>query len=100
MYLLINGNRHTAKSRYVPKGKDTVKFLGVAPAVEEISGTIQMYCDDGFLLREDDTSKYERKFMSGTVLTLTNEPEPTPAPYVPTLEEQMAAAILEGVNDV
>ena len=100
MYLLINGNRHTAKSRYAPKGKDTVKFIGVTPEVEEISGVIQMYRDDGFFLREDDTSKYERKFMSGTVLTLTNEPEPTPAPHVPTLEEQMAAAILEGVNSV
>ena len=100
MYIIINGNRHSVTSRYVCKNEDTIKFLGVTPEVEEISGTIQMYRDDGFLLREDDADSYERKYQSGTCLTLTNEPEREPTPYVPSLEEAMAAAILEGVNDV
>lgn len=98
MYLLINGNRHTV-SRRIAKS-DTIKYLSVTPAVEEISGSIKMFRDDGFLLSEDNTDKYERKFQTGTLLTLTNKPVPTPAPHVPTLEEEMAAAILEGVNDV
>lgn len=98
MYLIINGNRHTV-SRRIAKS-DTIKFLSVTPTVVEITGTIQMYRDDGFLMSEDNTDGYERKYQTGTLLTLTNKPVPTPAVHVPTLEESMAAAITDGVNDV
>lgn len=98
MYLIINGKQHTCIRRI--KQADTIKYLSVTPAPEEISGTIQMFRDDGFLMSEDNADGFERRFMSGTLLTLTNAPEPTPTPHIPTLEEEMAAAIKEGVDSV
>lgn len=98
MYLIINGNRHTCIRRI--KKADTIKYLSVTPTPGEISGTIQMFRDDGFLMCEDNADSFQRKFMSGTLLTLTNAPEQKPTPHIPTLEEEMAAAILEGVDSV
>lgn len=100
MYLMINETRHGVKSRYKPKGRDEVKFLGVTPAPEEVGGVIAMYRDDGFLLSEDDAGAYERREVVGSVLTLSNEPVPVPVEPEPDETEQMAAAIREGVNEV
>lgn len=88
MYLLINGNRHTCSRRIVTA--DTIKYLSVSPAPEEIAGKIEMYRDDGFLLAEDNSDGYERRYMSGTLLTLTNKAEST-APPKPSLEVRVAA---------
>lgn len=78
MYLIINGNKHTVSRRIV--SGDTIKYLTVEPAPEDISGTIQMYRDDDFLMSEDNADNFERRFYAGTLLTLTNKPEPEPMP--------------------
>lgn len=88
MYLIINGNRHTCTRRIVTE--DTIKYLSVTPAPEEITGKIQMFRDDGFLMAEDNADDYERKYTSGTLLTLTNKAESTAAPK-PSLESRVAA---------
>lgn len=101
MYLTINGNRHTISRRIVEA--DTIKYLTVTPEPEEISGTIQMFRDDGLLMSEDNADDFERRFYVGTLLTLTNQPEPVPAPIPepePDVWDELAAAIQEGVNDV
>lgn len=98
MYLLINGNRHTCTRRIVTA--DTIKYLSVSPAPEEIAGKIQMFRDDGFLLSEDDVSSYARTKYAGTLLTLTNKAESTAAPK-PSLEVRVAAiesAIKRGLS--
>lgn len=82
MYLMINGEKHSVSRRLV--STDTIKYLSVEPAPENISGVIQMYTDEGFLLSEDNSDNYERKTYVGTLLTITNAPEPVPQPYVPT----------------
>lgn len=82
MYLMINGTRHTVSRRIVTK--DTIKYLSVTPAPENISGTAQMYTNDGFLLSEDNLDGFTRKQYTGTLLMVTNKPEPVPQPYVPT----------------
>ena len=69
MYLMINGVRHTVKRRFV--SSDTIKYLGVTPEPDTVSGTISMYRNDGFLMSEDDVGKFTRKGYSGTVLLLT-----------------------------
>lgn len=89
MYLLINGSRHTCSRRIVTA--DTIKYLSVTPAPEEIAGKIQMFRDDGFLMCEDDVSGYARTKYAGTLLTLTNAPEPVPSVPQPTLESRVAA---------
>ena len=101
MYLLTNGEKHSVSRRIV--SADTIKYLSVDPAPENISGTIQMYTDEGFLLSEDNADNYERKTYVGTLLTLTNAPEPTPqpvpeSPYVTWSE--LYGAIREGVNEL
>ena len=88
MYLLINGSRHTCTRRIVTA--DTIKYLSVTPAPEEITGKIQMFRDDGFLMCEDDANGFTRKQYSGTLLTLTNKAESTAAPK-PSLESRVAA---------
>lgn len=87
MYLIINGHRHTV-SRRIKRG-DFVKYIGVTPAPEEITGGVVMYRNDGFPMSEDNTSDYARHVLNGSILELTNEPEPQP-PTPPT-EEQLAA---------
>ena len=98
MYILINGNKHTCSRRIV--SGDTIKYLTVTPMPEEISGTIQMYRNDGFLMSEDNADDFERRFCVGTLLTLTNKPEPAP---VPTPEPEPSADelldILLGVSE-
>ena len=74
MYLNINNQRYSCTRRIVKP--QSVTYIGVEPEPEEISGIIAMYRDDGFLMSEDNTDDYERKEYSGTVMTLTNEPEP------------------------
>lgn len=91
MYLKINGVNHSVSKRIV-KGQ-TIRYLSVTPAVGEISGTIQMFRDDGFLMSEDNADDYARKSYTGTVLTLTNEPEP-PEPPEPQISDDEAVAII------
>lgn len=85
MYLKIGNNQFTVTRRI--KTGDTLKYLGVTPDPGEVTGTIEMHRDDGFLFSEDNASDYARQSYSGTLLTLTNLPEPTPPepqPYVPS----------------
>lgn len=101
MYLIINGNKHSVSKRIVTN--DTIKYLTVEPKPEDISGTIIMYRDDGFLMSTDNADKFERKTYNGTLLVLTNKPEPVPVPAPEPTEAStfdMAQAILEGVNAV
>ena len=89
MYLLINNEQYPVTKRIV--SKDTVKYLSVSPDPRPVSGPVQMYRDDGFLLAEDDSTSYARQTYAGTILTLTNKPEPVPVP-TPTPEPQATNA--------
>lgn len=99
MFLSINGKIHSVTKRIV-KGK-TIKYLSVTPAVEEIAGKIQMFRDDGFLLSEDNADDYARKTYVGTLLQISNDPEPVPVTPQPTVEQRVTAlenAIKEGLS--
>lgn len=99
MFLSINGKIHSVTKRIV-KGK-TIKYLSVTPAVEEIAGKIQMFRDDGFLLSEDNADDYARKSYTGTLLQISNDPEPVPVTPKPTVEQRVTAlenAIKEGLS--
>ena len=91
MYLMINGARYTVTRRLV--NMDTIKYIGVTPEPIEISGTISMYRDDGFLMSTDDSSKFSRKLFSGTLMQLTNLPEPNTEPFVPPPEPPTAKVV-------
>lgn len=96
MYLLINNTQYPVTKRIVTK--DTVKYLSVSPDPRPVSGPVQMYRNDGFLLAEDDSTSYTRQTYAGTILTLTNKPEPVPVP-TPTPEPQATTAqTLAAVN--
>ena len=97
MYLMINGNRHTVSKRVA--NPNEIRYLTVTPEPETISGKIQMYENNGFMISEDDADTFLRSTYSGTLLILTNIPEPIPVePEVTT--DDMANAITEGVNEV
>ena len=90
MYLIINNKRYTVSRRI--HTSDTVKFLSVTENPGTISGTIQMYRDDGFLMSEDNAGDYQRQIYAGTLLTLTNKPEPVPVetgPVGPSITERV-----------
>ena len=93
MYLIINGNKHSVSRRIV--SGDTIKYLTVEPAPENISGAIQMYRDDDFLMAEDNADSFERRFCVGTLITLTNKPKHQP--YIPTIEE-VRSQLLETIS--
>ena len=84
MYLKIGENQYSCTKR-IKSNAGTLKFLGVSPAPGEVSGTIQMYRDDGFLMSEDDTSQYIRQKYAGTMLAFFAYPEPEPAPVTPSI---------------
>ena len=84
MYLIINGNRHTVSRRIVKA--DEIRYLSVTPEPEIISGKIQMYENNGFLISEDNADSFLRSTYSGTLLTLTNVPEPIPTESEPVPE--------------
>lgn len=91
MYLTINGTKYTVTRRLV--SSDTIKYLGVTPEPVTITGKIQMYRNDGFLMSEDNTASFTRKLFSGTLLQLTNKPEPETDPFVPAPEPPTAKVV-------
>ena len=100
MFLMINGKTRHSVTKRIVKGK-TIKYLSVTPAVEEIAGKIQMFRDDGFLLSEDNADEYSRKTYVGTLLTISNDPEPVPVTPAPSLESRVTAienAITKGLS--
>ena len=107
MYLKIGENQYSCTKR-IKSNAGTLKFLGVSPAPGEVSGTIQMYRNDGFLMSEDDVSGYIRQKYAGTMLAFFAYPEPEPAPTstAPTLTqrvgdlEEALNMILTGVTEV
>lgn len=97
MYLKIGENQYSCTKR-IKSAAGTLKFLGVSPAPGEVSGTIQMYRDDGFLMSEDDTSQYIRQKYAGTLLAFFAYPEPEPV-HTPTPEPRATnAQSLAAVN--
>ena len=96
MYIKIGDNEYPCTRRIVTK--DTVKYLSVTPNPGEVTGKIQMYRDDGFLLSEDDASKYARQTYAGTIFTLTNKPEPVPVPTPAPEPQATRAETLAAVN--
>ena len=89
MYIKIGKTQYPCTRRIVTK--DTVKYLSVKPNPGEVTGKIQMYRDDGFLMSEDDADEYARQTYAGTIFTLTNKPEPVPVP-TPAPEPQATRA--------
>ena len=89
MYIKIGDNQYPCTRRIVTG--DTIKYLSVKPNPGEVTGKIQMYRDDGFLLSEDDADDYARQTYAGTIFTMTNKPEPVPVP-TPAPEPQATRA--------
>ena len=106
MYLTINNQNYPLRRRRLTD--QSVTYYGMTEMPETVSGTITMYRDDGFEMSTDDADSYARQVKSGTVLTLTNEPEP-PEPQISddeavaiitdTLTTSEALNIITGGND-
>lgn len=96
MYIKIGDNQYPCTRRIVTK--DTVKYLSVKPNPGEVSGIIQMYRDDGFLLSEDNADDYARQTYAGTIFTMTNKPEPVPVPTPAPEPQATRAETLAAVN--
>jgi hypothetical protein len=81
MYLRISGINYPVTRRLV--GSDTIKYLGVTPAPLNVTGMIQMYRDDGFLMSVDNADNFNRHVYSGTLFQITNKPEADASSFVP-----------------
>ena len=91
MYLVINNENYSLTRRKLMD--NSVTYYGMETIPETVSGTITMYRDDGFEMSVDDADSYARQVKSGTVLVLTNEPEP-PEPPEPQISDDEAVAII------
>ena len=96
MYLIINNQHYPLRRRKLTA--QSVTYFGMETMPETVSGTITMYRDDGFEMSVDDADSYSRQVKSGTVLVLTNEPEP-PEPE-PEVDEPTADEILNAMLGV
>lgn len=103
MYITIQGNTYANVRRVVFPGSGNVAFIGESiPAGLDAPGIISVYRDDGFLLRQDDSSKFARIASQNGALLLTNQPLPEPTSELDeTLTpSELEQAIAEGVNGV
>ena len=101
MYLLINNTQYPVARRRVTS--QSVVYSEVNTEPESLSGVIQMYSNEGFLLSEDNVSDYlrhtyqaptygeEGEILSYGILTLTNLPEPEPQPEPEPVEPKWHA---------
>ena len=96
MYIKIGKTQYPCTRRIVTG--DTIKYLSVSPNPGEVTGKVQMYRDDGFLLSEDNADEYARQTYAGTILTLTNKPEPVPVPTPAPEPQATRAEILAAVS--
>lgn len=96
MYLKIGKTQYPCTRRIVTG--DTIKYLSVSPNPGEVTGKIQMYRDDGFLLSEDNADEYARQTYAGTIFTMTNKPEPVPVPTPATEPQATRAETLAAVS--
>ena len=88
MYLTINNQNYPLRRRRLTD--QSVTYYGMETMPDTVSGTITMYRDDGFEMSTDDADSYARQVKSGTVLVLTNEPEPPE----PQISDDEAVAII------
>lgn len=96
MYIKIGKTQYPCTRRIVTG--DTIKYLSVSPNPGEVSGKIQMYRDDGFLMAEDNADEYARQTYAGTIFTLTNKPVPVPVPTPAPEPQATRAETLAAVN--
>ena len=103
MYIRYNENEYKCSRMSI--SKDTRVYIGIPDDFPtEISGNITLMADSGAEMRTDNADDYLYKKIKDGALTLTNIPEPIPEEPIPIPEEvtadDMANAILEGVNEV
>lgn len=99
MYITINNQRYADVVMNRRRNGDML-FTGESLNLTEVSGEIVTYRNDGFELRRDNVSDYLRTEVSAGRVLLTNQPVPEPAEPEPTVYDEMAAAISEGVNAI
>jgi hypothetical protein len=96
MYILNQGNKYSCKN-YINTSKYVI-FEGIEEPIEHFTGVITLCQDDGFILAEEDVSKYAKQTFVNCILTLTNEPEPEPQsdpPSNPPTTVDMAEMLLD-----
>lgn len=77
MYAINNGVRYSDINRIEVHGVREVLLQNIS---DELHGSIEIYCEDGFHLCTEDTANYARVISTGNALVLTDRPEPTPQP--------------------
>lgn len=91
MKLIVNNEEYPCTGK--PSFGSVVRFnLPMdKPDVEELSGTIKLCSNDGFVLREIVSENYMRWYISGDTLVGTNAPEPEPVEPTPEPEPEPSA---------
>jgi len=95
MYITINGTEYSNINTYFNPME--IVYTGDSLVnIESVSGTISVYANDGFLLREDNPSDYLRQVIRDGSITLTNHDDGWTPP--PTLEERVSE--IEQTNSI
>ena len=75
MYIEIDGKQYPCGK---PTFGESLTWPNVGGLETPLTKTIITCADDGFIMRKDDPSKWERQVYENDTLTLTNQPEPEP----------------------
>ena len=105
MYITVNEHKYDNIKRQV-KPLEIVYTGASLTGILDISGAIETYANNDFLLASDTIADYARYVISDGIITLTDKPEPVPPepdppePPEPDIWDDIAGAIKEGVNGV
>lgn len=75
MYAIINGERFSDINRIEMQDAHEVVFPGIV--VNHIEGVVEVYCEDGFHLCDEDPADYDRVICLEESLVLTSRAEDT-----------------------
>ena len=74
MYITVNGNTYS-NIKYSFSQAEVVYTGDSLTGIESVSGTISVYANNDFLMREDNVADYARQIVNEGSITLTNHPE-------------------------
>ena len=95
MYIVLNDTTYPNVNRW-QNGNEVIYTGDSLTDISSVSGVIGVYANDGFLLRDDNVSNYERQIIRDGAITLTNLPEGYVSP--PSIDQRVGK--LEQTNSI
>ena len=103
MYIQIGETKYENIKRVKLTDRGNIYYTGASiPKLDEITGSIGLYANNGFHLRDDDPSSFRRIGLEkGAIQLIVEElPEPRAIPDERLYPDEIETAIEEGVSSI